>query len=91
LIRATGDTPYGIGQYFSEHAIRRKWIMALMPRIVRGLCLCLLSGCHDYDGYRVMKSTADVQDEKAELLRAYRLCMAYYEDDPPKAREVCTL
>jgi hypothetical protein len=47
------------------------------------------SGCHYYEEYRVMKSKADVQEEHAELLRAYRLCLVKYQDDPPKSREMC--
>lgn len=47
------------------------------------------TGCHYYEEYRVLKSTADIQDEKAELLKAYRLCLAKYQDEPPKAKEVC--
>jgi hypothetical protein len=33
--------------------------------------------------------TADIQDEKAELMKAYRLCMAKYQDDATKAKELC--
>ncbi len=47
------------------------------------------TGCHYYEEYRVLKSTADIQDERAELLKAYRLCLAKYQDEPPKAKEVC--
>lgn len=47
------------------------------------------TGCHYYEEYRVLKSTADIQDEKAELLKAYRLCLAKYQDEPPKTKEVC--
>ncbi|HXX76491.1 MAG TPA: hypothetical protein VEI50_15280 [Nitrospiraceae bacterium] len=53
------------------------------------LMFLMLSGCHYYEEYRVLKSTADIQDEKAELLRAYRLCLEKYQDDPPKAKELC--
>lgn len=54
-------------------------------------CLLLLTsaGCHYYEEYRVLKSKADLQDEQAELLRAYRLCLTRYQDDPPKAKELC--
>ena len=48
-----------------------------------------LYGCHYYEEYRVLKSTADIQDEKAELLRAYRQCLVKYQDDPPKSKEMC--
>ena len=55
------------------------------------LSLILLTsvGCHYYEDYRMKKSTADIQDEKAELLRAYRQCLERYQDDPPKAKELC--
>ncbi len=55
------------------------------------LSLILLTsvGCHYYEDYRMKKSTADIHDEKAELLRAYRQCLEKYQDDPPKAKELC--
>jgi len=52
-------------------------------------CVALSAGCHYYEEYRVLKSTADIQDERAELLKAYRLCLAKYQDEPSKAKEVC--
>lgn len=52
------------------------------------MCL-LLSGCHYYEEYRVLKSTADIQDEKAELMKAYRLCLAKYQGDAAKSKELC--
>ena len=48
-----------------------------------------LVGCHYYEEFRIMKGTADVKQEQAELMRAYRLCLQKYENDPPKAREHC--
>lgn len=48
-----------------------------------------VTGCHYYEEYRVLKSTADLQDERAELLKAYRLCLTKYQDEPPKAKEMC--
>jgi hypothetical protein len=56
--------------------------------LIAGLMLTL-SACHYYEEYRVLKSTADLQDEKAELLKAYRLCLAKYQDEPPKAKDMC--
>lgn len=55
------------------------------------LSLILLTsvGCLYYEDYRMKKSTADIQDEKAELLRAYRQCLEKYQDVPPKAKELC--
>ncbi len=49
----------------------------------------VFSSCHYYEEYRVLKSKADLQDEQAELLRAYRLCLTKYQEDPPKAKELC--
>lgn len=61
--------------------------------LLKLLTLCFLisasAGCHYYEEYRVLKSKADLQDEQAELLRAYRLCLTRYQDDPPKAKELC--
>ena len=39
--------------------------------------------------YRVLKSTADLQDERVELLKVYRLCLAKDQDEPPETREMC--
>lgn len=50
----------------------------------------VFSGCHYYEEYRVLKSKADLQDEQAEMLRAYRLCLTKYQDEPPKAKEMCS-
>ena len=46
------------------------------------------TGCHYYEEYRVLKSTVDLQDERTELLKAYRLCLTKYQDEPPKAKEI---
>ena len=51
--------------------------------------LVALSGCHYYEEYRVMKSKADLQEEQAELLKAYRLCLDKYQDDSAKAKDLC--
>ena len=48
-----------------------------------------LGGCQYYEEYRVKKATADLKEEQAELLHAYRLCLEKYQDDPPKAKEFC--
>lgn len=55
------------------------------------LFLIGLAGCQYYEQTRVLKSKADVQEEQAELLKAYRHCLARYEDDPPKAKEHCSV
>jgi len=59
------------------------------------LSLCLiflltgLIGCQYYEEYRNIKGDADVKEEKAELLRAHRLCLQKYENDPAAAKERC--
>jgi len=53
------------------------------------LILLTSGGCHYYDDYRMKTSTADIQDEKAELLRAYRRCRGKDQADSPKAKELC--
>lgn len=48
-----------------------------------------LGGCQYYEDFRVKKATADLRQEQAELLHAYRLCLEKYQDEPPKAKEFC--
>ena len=48
----------------------------------------MLSGCHCYEEYPVLISTADIQDDKAELMKAYRLSVADYQDDAVRAKEL---
>jgi hypothetical protein len=48
----------------------------------------MLGGCHYYEEYRVLNSTADIQYEKTELMKAYRLCVANDQDDAVKAQEL---
>ena len=38
--------------------------------------------------YRVLKSAADLQDERAELLKPYRFCLAKYQHEPPETKEI---
>ena len=38
---------------------------------------------------RIKKGTADIREETADLLRAYRLCLQRYEAEPPQAKEYC--
>jgi len=47
-----------------------------------------LEGCMYYQEYRQMKGEADVTEERAELLKAQRLCFQKYESDP-QADERC--
>ena len=63
--------------------------MSMTVRVALCSVLLMLCACHYYEEYRVMKSTADIQDEKAELMKAYRLCLAKYQDDAAKAKELC--
>ena len=56
-----------------------------------GMCV-LLEGtvsCQDYEDFRVKKTTADLQEERAALLHDYRLCLEKYQDEPTKAKEFC--
>jgi hypothetical protein len=46
-------------------------------------------GCHYYEEFRVKKTTADLQEERAALLHDYRLCLEKYQEEPPKAKEFC--
>jgi hypothetical protein len=47
------------------------------------------AGCHYYEEFRVKKTTADLQEERAALLHDYRLCLEKYQEEPPKAKEFC--
>ena len=61
------------------------------------LLLCLevsavligLAGCQYYEEFRVKKTTADLKEEQANLLRDYRLCLEKYQGEPSKAKEMC--
>ena len=63
--------------------------MKLTRSIVFSLLLSGLAGCHYYEDFRLKKTQADIQEERAELMRTYRECLRKYEDDPPKAKEYC--
>jgi len=54
-----------------------------------GSVLIGLAGCQYYEEFRVKKATADLSEEKADLLHDYRLCLEKYQDDPPKSKELC--
>ena len=62
-------------------------------KLMRGICTMVMLwgtiGCQYYEEYRVKKGTADVREETAEMMRAYRLCLQRYEEDPPKAKAHC--
>jgi hypothetical protein len=58
--------------------------------VVLSLLLGGLAGCHYYEDFRLKKTQADMQGERAELMRAYRECVEKYESEPRKAREYCS-
>ena len=60
-----------------------------MKVLLVSLSLVSLLGCHYYEDFRLKKTQADVQEEKAELMRAYRECLKKYEGEPQKSREFC--
>lgn len=60
-----------------------------MKVLLVSLLLGSLCGCHYYEDFRLKKTQADVQEEKAELMRAYRECLKKYESEPSKSREFC--
>ena len=53
------------------------------------LCCLSVSACHYYQDYRQKKGDADVIEERAELMKAYRECLKKYEDDPSRTQEQC--
>lgn len=60
-----------------------------MRALFVSLLLISLFGCHYYEDFRIKKTQADVQEERAELMRAYRECLKKYESEPQKSREFC--
>jgi hypothetical protein len=44
-------------------------------------------GCQWYEDYRIKKGTADIREETAEMMQAYRVCLQRYAREPPKATE----
>ena len=85
---AHSSVPGGVSSSSTHHDGDIVPIALVKRALIVGLMLTV-SACHYYEEYRVLKSTADLQDEKAELLKAYRLCLAKYQDEPPKAKEMC--
>ncbi len=57
------------------------------------------SDCSSYVGdfaiqcqaYQQRKADTEVRQETANLLKAYRLCLQKYENDPAKAKENCSV
>lgn len=60
-----------------------------MRVLLVSLSLVSFLGCHYYEDFRLKKTQADVQEERAELMRAYRECLKRYESEPSKSREFC--
>jgi hypothetical protein len=60
-----------------------------MQVLLVSLLLVSSWGCHYYEDFRLKKTQADVQEERAELMKAYRQCLQKYESDPQKSREFC--
>jgi hypothetical protein len=56
--------------------------------IITGLLLGL-AGCQYYADFRLKATQADIQKERAALMRAYRECLQRYEKDSPKGQEHC--
>jgi hypothetical protein len=54
-------------------------------------CVIAASSCHYYEEYRLLESTADLQDVQTELLKAYRLCLTKYQEESLKAKDVSPL
>ena len=59
--------------------------------LLLGVILLLqgLAGCQYYQEYRNTKGEADIKEEKAELMKAHRLCLQKYEGDPASQKERC--
>jgi hypothetical protein len=58
-------------------------------RILTIVLLLTLTACQYYEDFRMKKATADLRDEQAELLHAYRECLVKYQDTPAKSKEYC--
>ena len=67
--------------------------MCTLSRLLLWIGVCVLLGktvgCQYYEEFPVKKSTADLKEEQGALLHDYRLCMEKYQDDPPKAKDLC--
>jgi hypothetical protein len=60
--------------------------MAIMASLLLGL-----AGCQYYAEFKLKKTQADMQGERAALMRAYRECLQKYEKDPAKGKEYCAV
>ena len=68
--------------------MRREWTHLVLCVEVSAV-LIGLTGCQYYEEFRVKKTTADLREEQANLLRDCRLCLEKYQDEPSKAKEMC--
>ncbi len=57
--------------------------------LLAGLLLLSLSGCQYYADYRLKQTQSDIQEERAELMKAHRECLKKYEGEPQKSRDFC--
>ena len=66
---------------------------------VLGGCAYGQSNCDELTGgyaiecqaYKQRKADAELRQESAELVKAYRLCLQKYENDPEKAKAHCSV
>ncbi len=58
--------------------------------LLAGLLLLGLSGCQYYADYRLKQTQSDIQEERAELMKAHRECLKKYEGEPHKSPDFCT-
>ena len=56
--------------------------------MIAGLCVAL-GGCGMDDTLRRNKSTVDIAEERAAIMKLYRGCLEKYQDDPAKAKANC--
>jgi len=72
-----------------EQTIVEKGRRMSLKLVVLSIVLVMgLQGCMYYQEYRQKKGEADITEERAELLKAQRLCFQKYESDP-QADEHC--
>ena len=58
--------------------------MAIMTSLLLGL-----AGCQYYADFKLKRTQADVQAERAALMRAYRQCLQRHEKDPARGKDAC--
>jgi len=57
--------------------------------VIVGLCTAM-SGCSLFvDDMRAIKAGADIQEERAAIMKLYRGCLEKHQDDPVKAKANC--